>query len=238
MGSTISAPTSSVEQRAEVRIGTMAKKGILGVLFDWDGVLLDSLGATMNAYNRIISKMGMVPLSREKFLELQSPNWYEFYSKLGIPKVKWKKMDDDWMRLYKEEEPSLHPDAIDCLAALKKSGFRLALVSNGNKDRVGEELGRFALRSFFDAVCCGERKEELKPSPVLLKRALRELDLQSRSAVYVGDSPADLQASENAGTLSVALARGPIQEKRLQRQKPDYLFRNLEEVTGFLVDRD
>ena len=222
----------------EISTGTMAKKGVLGVLFDWDGVLLDSLGATMNVYNRIISKMGMKPLSREKFLELQSPNWYGFYSKLGIPKVKWKEMDDNWMRLYKEEEPSLHPDAVKCLAALKKSGFRLALVSNGSKDRVEGELGRFALRPFFDAVCCGERKEELKPSPVLLERALRELGLQSRSAVYVGDSPADIEASKNAGILSVALARGPIEAERLQRQKPDYLFRNLEEVTGFLVDRD
>lgn len=214
---------------------TTASKKVSGVLFDWDGVLLDSLGASMNVYNRILPQMGLKPLSREEFLRLQSPNWYEFYSSLGIPEARWEELDGDWMRLYKEEDPGLQPDAMKCIVALKRSGFRLALISNGSKNRVEGEVRKFGLRPFLDVVRCGEKREELKPSPLMLERALDELGLKPGDAVYVGDSPADIQASKNAGIQSVALAREPVQAERLLREGPDYLFRNLEEVTEFLV---
>lgn len=219
----------------EIDSVTMARRKISGVLFDWDGVLLDSLGASMNVYNRILPQMGMKPLSREEFLQLQSPNWYEFYSSLGIPEARWKELDEDWMRLYREEDPGLQPDAMKCVVTLKRSGFRLALISNGSKSRVEGELGKFGLRSFLDIVHCGEKKEELKPSPLMLERALSELDLKPGNAVYIGDSPADIRASKKAGIQAIALAREPVQAERLLREGPDCLFRNLEEVTDFLV---
>jgi HAD superfamily hydrolase (TIGR01509 family) len=219
-------------------VRNVATEGIKGVLFDWDGVLLDSLPVGMSVYNRILPRIGVRPLTTEKFLELQSPNSHEFYSKLGIPNRMWNKLDDDWMRLYKEESPSLQPDTTKSLTALKKSGFRLALVSNGTRTRVEGELARFGLRRFFDVVCCGTRRNELKPSPFLLRRALRALGLRPKGVVYVGDSPVDIRASKSAGIPSVAIVRKAIQKKRLLLEKPDYCFANLEELLDFLMNRD
>jgi HAD superfamily hydrolase (TIGR01509 family) len=210
---------------------------ISGVMFDWDGVLLDSLGASFNVYNKIFAKIGTKQLTKDEFLGLQSPNWYEFYSKLGLPTSLWKEVDDVWMQLYKEERPHLHPDAMKCLTDLKASRFRLALVSNGSKARVERELGRFGLKPFFLSVFCGEKKEELKPSSVMLERALVAIGLPPQSAVYVGDAPADVQAAKSAGVLSVAVARGPIQEERLRAENPDCVFGGLGEMTDFLVAR-
>jgi HAD superfamily hydrolase (TIGR01509 family) len=206
------------------------------VLFDWDGVLLDSLGASFNVYNRIFARIGTRRLTEEEFLELQSPNWYEFYVKVGVPKERWDEVDDDWVRLYKEERPSLHADALGCLTSLRGSGFRLALVSNGSKARVDEELGRLGVGRFFESVVCGERKEELKPSPVMINRTLSALGLGPREAVYVGDAPADVQASKNAGVASIALARGPIQIERLRAEGPDHVIKGLGELADYLVN--
>jgi HAD superfamily hydrolase (TIGR01509 family) len=210
---------------------------IAGVLFDWDGVLIDSLGATLNVYNRILRLIGMKPMSKRKFLELQTPNWYELYLRLGIPKTKWKEVDEAWVRLYAEERPTLQPDAMDCLNALKDR-FRLALVSNGSKRRVQGELRKFGLGSLFEFVVLGESREELKPSPVMLERTLRVLSLPPSNVAYVGDAPADIQAAKKAHILSVAIARGPILAERLEREKPDLLFEGLEEMTRFLLKTD
>ncbi len=206
-----------------------------GVMFDWDGVLLDSLGAAFNVYNKIFAGLGTKALTKDEFLRLQSPNWYDFYVKAGIPKALWKQVDEQWLRLYEEERPELQPDAVDCLGALKSEGFGLALVSNGSKGRVERELAEFKLASFFDSVLCGERKEELKPSPVMLEKTLIALRLDPVGAFYVGDSPADIQASKNAGVPSIAIARGPIQEERLRAERPDHLFGGLEGMTIFLL---
>jgi HAD superfamily hydrolase (TIGR01509 family) len=214
----------------------MAGPRVSGVLFDWDGVLLDSLSNSMNVYNKIMLEEGMEPLSREKFFRLQSPNWYEFYERLDIPKTMWKRMDDAWVRLYRQEAPKLQPDTMKCLRTLKSSNFRLGLISNGSKARVGGELARFDLNSFFDVVHCPGRNEEMKPAPILLQRALGDLGLQPGNAVYIGDSPVDIQAAQNAGIASIALAREPVQVEMLLAEKPDYLFRDLEGVSKLVLN--
>jgi HAD superfamily hydrolase (TIGR01509 family) len=211
---------------------------ISGVLFDWDGVLLDSLGVSFNVYNKIFAKMGTKQLTRDEFFNLQSPNWYEFYSKVGLPTSMWKQVDEEWMRLYRDESPGLYPDAMKCLTDLKASHFRLALVSNGSKARVEGELGEFGLKSFFLSVSYGEKKEELKPSPVMLRRALVAIELPPSNSVFVGDAPADIQAAKNAGVPSIAIARGPIQEERLRAENPDHIFGGLGEMTDFLARVD
>ena len=206
----------------------------LGVFFDWDGVLLDSLGARFRVYNKILVRLGSEPLKMDGFMRYQSPNWYEFYAKLGIPEKLWKEVDVEWVQLYKEEKTGLHPDALLCLERLRDSGFELALVSNGSRARVETELGRFGLTPLFQSVMCGERKEELKPSPVMLERTMRALGLLPSDVVYVGDAPADIQAARGARVVSVAIAREAILEGRLRAEKPDYVFGGLRELADFL----
>jgi len=208
---------------------------VAGVLFDWDGVLLDSLGAAFNVYNRIFTRIGTKRLTSDEYLELQSPNWYDFYGKVGLPTSLWNEVDREWLRLYEEENPDLHPDAIRCLTALKGGGLKLALVSNGSRARVESELSRFDINQFFGVVVSSEKKEELKPSPVMLQRALAALGLAPADTVYVGDSPADIQAAKNARVPSIAIARGSIQVKRLGDEKPDCMFAGLDEMTDFLL---
>jgi len=208
---------------------------LVGVIFDWDGVLLDSLGAAFNVYNKIFAKVGTKMLTRDEYLELQSPNWYEFYIKIGLPTSLWKEVDREWLRLYEEESPDLHPDALRCLSVLRGSKLKLALVSNGSRSRVEKELARFGLNRFFDAVLLGEKKEELKPSPVMIQKALGVMGAEPQDVVYVGDSPADIQAARSAKVPSVAIARGPIQATRLHNEKPGRTFADLDEMTSFLL---
>jgi HAD superfamily hydrolase (TIGR01509 family) len=141
------------------------------------------------------------------------------------------------MRLYQEERPSLHEDALICLGSLKDAGFKLALVSNGSRARVEQELTKFKLLPYFEVILFGEKKEELKPSPVMLDTALGLMDLEPQDAVYVGDSPVDIQAAKSASVPSIAIARGPIQAERLLRENPEYVFGGLRDMVKFLLVR-
>ncbi len=216
------------------RYGGYDHRKVAGVIFDWDGVLLDSLGASFNVYNKIFRELGTRELTRDEYLQLQSPNWYEFYSRVGIPKSRWDYVDDAWLRLYGDERPALYPDAVACLAGLKASGFRLALVSNGSEVRVERELRGFGLAASFESVLCGRKKEELKPSPVMIQKTLAALGLGPDDVVYVGDAPADVQASRSAGVASIAIAREEVLGGRLRAENPDYLFDGLDGLTEFL----
>lgn len=208
---------------------------VLCVAFDWDGVLFDSSGASMHVYNEILAHLGMKPLTTGEFLNLQSPNWYEFYQKLEIPRHLWDEVDRMWRRLYTRERPKPYPDTVQCLRTLTGHGVRLVLVSNGSKGRVEQEVEKFGLRRMFELLLCGERKEELKPSPVLLNRAAKAVGLRAGDMVYVGDSAVDIEASRNAGMPVVAIARIPALVETLASKQPDDLFRNLEEMTACFV---
>lgn len=205
---------------------------IKAVLFDWDGVLHDSLDASWRVYNEILAKLSRPLLSREEFLRLQSPNWYEFYRALNIAEGLWKQVDRDWLTLYSKQKTKLHRDARPCLVGLKKMGLKTAIVTNGSRGRVREELERFRVLSKVDVFVSARRRTELKPSPILLLRALSRLRLEPRDAVFVGDSPVDIVAARNAKIPAVAITRASPATERLSSEKPAFIFTDLTEMMG------
>lgn len=236
-----SVATNQIQERIPVCYPTRRKcdqglQGhVLAVLLDWDGVLLDSLEANLNVYNKILVSMGITPLNRAEFLSIQSPNWYIFYEKLGFPTETWPRIDALWMELYEKERVELHSDVKTSLVALRAKRIKLGLVSNGVKKRVLRELGRFDVLRFMDALVLGGDVDEMKPSPKPLLLGLQRLQVRREQALYVGDCPEDVEAARAAGVGSVALARGLAAVNRLEAAGPDYLFFSLEEMVRALL---
>ena len=59
-----------------------------GVLFDWDGTLLNSYAADSAAYLAMFRELE-VPWGLPELEEHYSPNWYRVYRAAGIPRGKW-----------------------------------------------------------------------------------------------------------------------------------------------------
>jgi HAD superfamily hydrolase (TIGR01662 family) len=207
---------------------------VRGVLFDWDGVLHDSLGASFRVYNKILRELGKGGLTESEFLRLHSANWYEFYMRIGIERRLWRVADEMWGRFYADEKTRLYRDARRCLRRLREDGYRIALVSNGSRDRVERELGLFGVACFFESVICSQNASELKPSPIMLVKALNEIGLKRKEAVYVGDSDVDIMAAKRACVASVAISRSEEQADRLAAARPDFIFGSLDEMIEVL----
>ena len=65
---------------------------ILGVLFDWDGTLLNSYEADSAAYLAMFQEMG-VAWGLEDLARHYSPNWYDVYRAAGLPESRWSAAD-------------------------------------------------------------------------------------------------------------------------------------------------
>ncbi len=72
------------------------------ILFDWDGTLLNSFPASYRASITVLEHYG-IDIDRERFLETYSPNWYESYEKLGVPREEWDNADQMWRRTYRNQ---------------------------------------------------------------------------------------------------------------------------------------
>jgi phosphoglycolate phosphatase len=208
------------------------KAGLAGVLFDWDGTLIDSYHADSHAYLSMFRELGLGWGLKE--LEAHySPDWYVVDRAAGIPKEHWDRADSLWRVHYAKHPSQLVKGARQVLKRLARRHV-LGLVTSGDRARVTRQLREFALTRAFRARVCGGDTREKKPHPAPLRMALQKMELKAEQCVYVGDTPEDLEMARAAGVRAIAVL-GPFPtEKRLRAAKPEFLLKSLQDLPELL----
>ncbi len=210
----------------------LKNKSLQGVLFDWDGTLINSYAADSSAYLAMFREMG-IPWGLEELAQHYSPNWYRVYRAAKLPRARWDDADRAWRSQYAKHSPQLIAGARQVLDRLGQA-HHLGLVTSGDRDRVTRQLREFRLTRLFGARVCSGDTPEKKPHPAPLRLALQQLCLKPSACVYVGDSPEDLEMAKRAGVRAIAVL-GPFPtEKRLRAARPDLLLESIRELPGAL----
>ena len=213
---------------------TRRNPSLRGVLFDWDGTLLNSYAADTAAYLAMFREM-QIPWGVAELEQHYSPNWYNVYRAANLPRNKWAAADEVWRLHYARHRPKLLPGARRVLSQLARR-HALGLVSSGDRDRVHKQLREFRLWDRFAARICSGDTRLRKPHPAPLRLALRHMGLRPSDTVYVGDSPEDLQMARSAGVRAAIAILGPFPtEKRLRAAKPDLLLESIAELPAALL---
>src|SRR5580693_6966575 len=111
--------------------GPMIKKPRLaGVLFDWDGTLIDSYHADSQAYLAMFQDMGLA-WGLAELEQNYSPDWYAVYRAAGIPRERWEEADLAWRTHYAQHPSKLMNGTRRILRELAET-YRLALVTSGD----------------------------------------------------------------------------------------------------------
>ena len=209
-----------------------ANRTIQGVLFDWDGTLIDSYEADAAAYLAMFRKMG-IPWGIQELTRHYSPNWYAVYRAAGLPRHRWDAADAAWRKEYANHRPKLIAGSRRILAQLVLR-HKLGLVTNGDRDRVTRQLRDFRITRLFTARICAGDSERKKPHPEPLQMALAKMRLKPAACVYVGDAPQDIEMARRAGVLAIGVL-GPFPtEKRLRASRPDMLLDSIEALPDAL----
>jgi HAD superfamily hydrolase (TIGR01509 family) len=208
------------------------KQTLEGVLFDWDGTLVDSYNADTSAYLAMFKEMG-IAWGIEELEDNYSPNWYEVYRAAKLPRKRWEDADRAWRAHYAKHRPKLVAGARRVLARLANA-HPLGLVTSGDRDRVTRQLREFHLSSLFAARVCSGDTQRKKPHPEPLRLAVRQMKLLPSACVYVGDAPQDVEMARRAGVRAIGVL-GPFPtEKRLRAARPEFLIKSIEELPDVL----
>ena len=210
----------------------LQKPCLRGVLFDWDGTLIDSYHADTSAYLAMFKEMGIAWGIKE--LERHySPNWYQVYRAAKLPRKLWNDADRAWRAHYAKHQPQLIPGVRRVLQAVSRQ-HELGLVTSGDRDRVVRQLREFRLTRIFSARVCSGDTLMKKPHPAPLRLALRQMELEAACCVYVGDAPQDVEMARRAGMRAIGVL-GPFPtERRLRAARPEFLIDSLEELPKIL----
>jgi HAD superfamily hydrolase (TIGR01549 family) len=203
-----------------------------GVLFDWDGTLIDSYHADASAYLAMFKEMG-ISWGLADLEKHYSPNWYHVYRAASLPRKLWNAADRSWRSHYAQHKPKLISGARRVLARLDRAHF-LGLVTSGDRDRVHRQLHEFRLTALFAARVCSGDTLRKKPHPEPLRLALRQMGLSPGACVYVGDAPQDVEMAQRAGVRAIGVL-GPFPtEKRLRAARPEFLLESINELPDVL----
>jgi HAD superfamily hydrolase (TIGR01509 family) len=214
----------------------MPASHLRAVLFDWDGTLVNTAEASFRCYEKLFGSYG-IAFDRDAFRRTYSPNWHLTYSALGLAEERWAEADQRWLGHYCEEEVVLIEGAREALQRVRAAGLRAGLVTSGDRLRVSRELRDLGVADLFEALVCAEDTVRRKPHPEPLLLALERMRLGPSDAVYVGDSPEDVQMAQAAGVRTVGIPGGFPNREALEASRPDVLAESLAGALDLVLAR-
>jgi HAD superfamily hydrolase (TIGR01509 family) len=177
------------------------------ILFDWDGTLVDSLGAFHRANARVMEAFGL-PFDEVVYRRHYVPDWRLMYLRLGVPGDRLDEANELWHATFAAGTDVVAFDgAAEALRALRDDGADLGIVTAGDRSIVVPQLERTGLAELLPIRVFGDDLAVHKPDPAPLRRALQMLGLDDRphAVAYVGDAPTDMRMAVAAGCRAVGV---------------------------------
>jgi beta-phosphoglucomutase len=181
-----------------------------GVIFDMDGVLVDSYGPHFRSWQRLAEKHEL------EFTERQFAETFGQTSRAIIRRFWSDRADDKTIDAWDAEKESLYRNelrrsfpemdgACELIRALHTDGWKLAIGSSGPPDNVKVVLECLPCGDLVQATVTGRDVEHGKPAPDVFLQAAEKLEVQPSRCVVVEDAPVGVAAACRAGMAVAAL---------------------------------
>ncbi len=187
----------------------MSGAGPAAVVFDLDGVLVDSEQAWDAARRALAAEHGRPwpPHATEAMLGMSAPEWSRYmHDEVGVP-LDPEEIDDEvvarLLGAYREHLPVID-GAVEAVRACAER-WPLGLASSSNREVIELVLSLLQLDERFRAVVSSEEVARGKPAPDVYLEAARRLAVPPRRCVAIEDSTNGLRSAAAAGMAAIAV---------------------------------
>lgn len=186
------------------------------VLFDLDGTLIDSGHLYAESYRRAFASELDVPPTFEEMLARRPSSERLFLRDWYGPELGdriHQRMVETYEELAAELLGGFFVGVPELIAALSASDVRMGIVT-GKSRRAFEVTARYVDFARFEVVVLEDDVPHPKPHPAGIRRALAALGATPDQAIYVGDTPTDVEAARRAGMIAASALWGRRAEDR------------------------
>lgn len=208
---------------------------IRAIIFDFDGLIVDTEGPIFEVWQRIYRERGQ-ELPREQWLSIIGTASGPFDPLIDLGQRTGIPLDADELnrleRAYYREATvaqALLPGVGRYLDDARALGLKTAIASSSSREWVREHLERFGIANRFDTVVCKDDVTRTKPDPELYRAALDRMGVRSEHAIALEDSTNGIRAAKAAGLFCVAVPNAMTAD--LDLGEADLKIRSLESVT-------
>ena len=186
--------------------------GYRAILFDMDGVLVDSEPLFLAAINRLLEQEGVEPISvqeNEEFLigTTIHETWRQLklHRPLPRPTAEYIERYDAIVRQVMMEELAPQPGVRELLDECNRRGLPKAVASSSLHMWVDLKLAAIGLTGAFDAVLGGDDVSAGKPEPEIYLKAAERLGVPPGECIAIEDSPVGIAAAVASGAYTIAV---------------------------------
>jgi len=187
------------------------------IIFDYDGVIVDSIPLIKSFYDMIIEKYNKKRvLTLDEFRKIMELEWWKTLKAVGFT------TDDEITQISREFHLYMteYRDRISLINGMKDvieklwKNYKLAIVSNSREDFITERLSYFNMLYRFEFVV--DNSYGLKPEPTQIHVCLKKLGIKPEEAVMIGDMEGDIVAAKKAGLKkTIGVTFGAHHKERL-----------------------
>ena len=197
------------------------------LLFDFDGVLVDSLDVYEKTVTLCLEKINQ-PLKRgrQEFLELFESNFYESLVAKGVDMGKFVAASVDILSQvnYAEMKPF---DAVRPVLQELKKNQCLIVISSNDTPTIQEALRLYDFNGIFQEILGSDfmfsKKEKILYTAKKYNATLHDI-------YYIGDTTGDMKEGKQAGIKTVGVTWGWHDKIKMALSNPDYLFDDPQEL--------
>ena len=177
---------------------------IKAVLFDMDGVLVNSFEAWLSLVNATATHFGYPEIDRERFQKAYGQST-ESDVKEFFQKQTAKEVDDYYEEHFRDFKSLVQsvPEAYVLIERLKEMRLGICVITNTGGILARDILKELGIRS--DHVIGGDEVDNAKPAPDIVLKACELLGISPKEALVVGDSMYDMGAANTSGAISVGI---------------------------------
>jgi beta-phosphoglucomutase family hydrolase len=181
------------------------------VIFDMDGVIIDSEPMQLSAYNKVLEDYG-VRLSEEDFIRwcvghkgYDIVTFLRNYFNLSESVENLLSAKNTAYLSLLRQNIHLMPGLLPLLDHLIKFGYRLAVASSSSVSDIEEVLAGLGIREKFQTVVSAEEVSKGKPAPDIFLETARRLDVTPDKCAVLEDSQSGVEAAALAGMYCIAV---------------------------------
>lgn len=171
------------------------------VIFDMDGLMIDSERATYNEYVKKLEQLGHYDFTEELYRNCLGKNkqgicqvFIDHYGEDFPMTEVWDDVHvwiDESLRQYVPKKKGL----VELLEYLKANNYKTIVATSSGRTRVDEILKNADLTKYFDDTICGDEVTHGKPHPEIFLTACQKLDVKPDEALVLEDSEAGILAA-------------------------------------------
>lgn len=176
---------------------------IKAVIFDVDGVLLDSFEANLKFHHDLMTKAGYIPASREEYKKMFPRTMLD-----NIKTITKSNSEEEIQRVFQmgvnrevryPVELLNFPEQMKDTIELLSRNYVLGIMTSRIRNSIFEPLVMKEIEKYFKITVSFEDTIKHKPDPEPLLLIIKKLNIKPEEIVYIGDAETDSQAAKSAG---------------------------------------